>query len=435
MNSRKPVRWAVGASAAAAALILTGCTAGAATTDGSKLSVYIDSDPSSVALWDGLVAGYTEANPDVTVTVETHPSGGEADNLIKTRLSTGDMNDLFWYNSGSLFQALSPDKTLTPLSDEEWVDSITENFKTVVSTDSGLYGAPVGASFAGAIIYNKDIYAQLGLEIPTTWDEFTANNEKIKAAGITPIIQSYGDAWTSQVPLLGDFYNVTAADPDWADKFTANETKFAEEPALAGFQHMQDAFDAGYLNKDFASATYDDAVGMLVEGTGAQYPMLTSNVAAAIGENFPDAADSIGAFPIPGTDSAKNGLTVWMPNGIYVPQTTKGAQLEAAKEFIDWLVTPQSCAIQADALTLGGPFVIEGCDLPADVPAVVSDMQPYFDSGNTGLALEFLSPVKGPSLEQITVEVGSGIRPANDGAARYDEDVKKQAQQLGLDGW
>jgi raffinose/stachyose/melibiose transport system substrate-binding protein len=190
MHSRKPVRWAVGASAAAAALILTGCTVGAATTDGSKLSVYIDSDPSSVALWDGLVAGYAEANPDVTVTVETHPSGGEADNLIKTRLSTGDMNDLFWYNSGSLFQALSPDKTLTPLSDEEWVDSITENFKTVVSTDSGLYGAPVGASFAGAIIYNKDIYAQLGLEIPTTWDEFTANNEKIKAAGITPIIPS-----------------------------------------------------------------------------------------------------------------------------------------------------------------------------------------------------------------------------------------------------
>ena len=62
-------------------------------------------------------------------------------------------------------------------------------------------------------------------------------------------------------------------------------------------------------------------------------------------------------------------------------------------------------------------------------------MQPYFDSGDTALALEFLSPVKGPALEQITVEVGSGIRPAADGAALYDEDVKKQAQQLGLEGW
>ena len=40
-----------------------------------------------------------------------------------------------------------------------------------------------------------------------------------------------------------------------------------------------------------------------------------------------------------------------------------------------------------------------------------------------------------PSLEQITVEVGSGLRSAEEAAALYDEDVEKQAQQLGLPGW
>ena len=74
--------------------------------------------------------------------------------------------------------------------------------------------------------------------------------------------------------------------------------------------------------------------------------------------------------------------------------------------------------------------------MPADVPAVVADLLPYFQrDGGTAPALEFLSPIKGPALEQITVEVGSGIRSAADGAALYDEDVKKQAQQLGLSGW
>jgi raffinose/stachyose/melibiose transport system substrate-binding protein len=163
--------------------------------------------------------------------------------------------------------------------------------------------------------------------------------------------------------------------------------------------------------------------------------MLTSNVANAIGANFPDSAQTLGVFPLPGEDSGSNGLTVWMPNGIYIPKSTEGGQLEAAKEFIAWLASPESCAVQAEAVTLGGPFVVEGCDLPAEVPAVVSDMQPFFDSGDTGLALEFLSPIKGPALEQIGVEVGSGIRSAEDGAALYDEDVKKQAQQLGLEGW
>jgi raffinose/stachyose/melibiose transport system substrate-binding protein len=62
-------------------------------------------------------------------------------------------------------------------------------------------------------------------------------------------------------------------------------------------------------------------------------------------------------------------------------------------------------------------------------------MQAYVDAGTALPALEFLSPVKGPNLEKITVEVGSGITSAADGAARYDEDVKAQAEQLGLEGW
>jgi raffinose/stachyose/melibiose transport system substrate-binding protein len=49
--------------------------------------------------------------------------------------------------------------------------------------------------------------------------------------------------------------------------------------------------------------------------------------------------------------------------------------------------------------------------------------------------LEFLSPIKGPNLEQICVAVGTGQMDAATAAADYDEDVKKQAQQLGLPGW
>ncbi len=422
------------AFAAVGALALAGCAGGGnGAGSGDSLSIYIDSAPSTIALFDGLVEAYKQVEPDVTIELETHPAGGEGDNLVKTRLATGDMNDLFAYNSGSLLQALTPDNTLVSLADQSWVDKLDPNFTNAVSTENGLYGAPVFASFAGAMIYNKDIYADLDLEIPTTWDEFMANNEAISKAGLTPVVQTFGDTWTSQLFVLGDFYNVAAAEPDWADRYTAGEAKYVDEPALAGFQKGQDVFDAGFLNKDFASARYEDGVRMLAEGTAAHYPMLTGNVAPAIGENFPDADASIGVFPIPGDDASSNGLTVWMPNGVYIPKTTEGEKLDAAKNFLEWLTTPEACAAQAEAATLGGPFVVDGCELPDDAATLVKDMQPYFDEGRTGLALEFLSPIKGPGLEQITVEVGSGIRSAADGAALYDQDVEKQAQQLGLD--
>jgi raffinose/stachyose/melibiose transport system substrate-binding protein len=123
-----------------------------------------------------------------------------------------------------------------------------------------------------------------------------------------------------------------------------------------------------------------------------------------------------------------------MPAGLYIPQDTE--HLEEAKRFVAFAASVEGCDSQTAAGGATGPYLVEGCTLPADVPPVVSDLLPYFQQeGATAPALEFLSPIKGPALEQITVEVGSGIRSAADGAALYDEDVRKQAQQLGLPGW
>ncbi len=83
----------------------------------------------------------------------------------------------------------------------------------------------------GGILYNIPIYEELGLTPPKTWDEFMANNEKIKAAGKVAVIQTYADTWTSQLFVLADFFNVLAAQPDFAEKYTAGEAKYATTPA------------------------------------------------------------------------------------------------------------------------------------------------------------------------------------------------------------
>src|SRR2546426_994614 len=79
-----------------------------------------------------------------------------------------------------------------------------------------------------------------------------------------------------------------------------------------------------------------------------------------------------------------------------------------------------------------GPYVIKGSKLPASVLPAVKDIAAYIDGGKASAALEFVSPVKGPSLEQICVAVGSGQVDAQTAAANYDKDVEKQAKQLGL---
>ena len=399
------------------------------------LSVLIDDSPETTAMMGALTAAYSAAHPDVSFDIEIRPGGGDGDNVVKTRLATGEMSDIFVYNTGSLFQALNPTESLLPLTDLPNQANVVSSFATVVSAaDGNIYGVPFRAAMGGGIFYNRSIYEKLGLSVPLTWDDFIANSEAAKAAGYTGVIQTYGSTWTSQIFVLGDFYNLLAAEPDFAERYTDNKAKYAtSDAARRGFEITQQVFDLGLLNEDFGAATFEEGMEMVATGKGAHYPMLTFAI-GQVATNFPDDLPNLGFFAVPGPTAGSNGLTTWMLDAVYVPATTEHPDI--AKDFANWVATPESCDIITGAIGATGPYLVEGCTLPAEVPQAVADMMPYFtEAGRTAPALEFLSPIKGPALEQFTVEVGSGIRPAAEAAGLYDQDVEKQAKQLGLPNW
>ena len=431
---------------AAAALVtgavsLSACSAGSLGSSDDEsgkttISFLTNNDPNNVKIAEAVIKAFEAENDDIDVKLDTRPGGGDGDNLVKTKLSTGEMAEVFEYNSGSLFQAIAPTTNLTPVTDEPWVGDLDETFASVVSADEQVYGAPWGSITGGGIFYNIPVYEKLGLEVPETWDEFIANNEKIKAEGdVAPVEQTFGDTWTSQILVLANNHNVTVADPNFAEDYTANKAKFSTTPAaLAGFEHLQELNESGLLNEDYASDLFTDGLTAVATGEAAHYPMITFGIPAISGV-APDNVNDVGFFALPGDDAASNGPTLWYPSGIYVPKGVEGDKLEAAKKFQAFVASPAGCDAQLSAAPVAGPWAVTTCELPADVPTAVTDVQAYVEAGQSTPALEFLSPIKGPALEQILVEVGSGIRPAKDGAELYDKDVEKQAQQLGLPGW
>ena len=225
------------------------------------------------------------------------------------------------------------------------------------------------------------------------------------------------------------------ANPTFAEDYTANKAKFSTTPAaLEGFEHLQELNELGLLNEDFASDLFTDGLTAVATGEAAHYPMITFGIPAISGVARTTSTTSASS-PCRATTRPAMARRSSYPSGIYVPKGVEGDKLEAAKKFQAFIASPEGCDAQVSAAPVGGPWAVSTCELPADVPTAVNDVQAYVDAGQSTPALEFLSPIKGPALEQILVEVGSGIRPAKDGAELYDKDVEKQAQQLGLPGW
>lgn len=381
---------------------------------------------------DGIeaVCKAAEESLGIKVDIENMGGGEDADNIVKTRLASGDMSDMLCYNSGSLLAALNPSEYFYDLSGESFAETIDDNFRTAASVDSILYGIPSASTQVGAVLYNKDIYEKYGLSVPKTWEEFLANCEVLKAAGEDAVIGSFADSWTAQVPYLGDHYNVNAASPDFAQEFEAGTAKYAVNKAgLTSFQKMEDLIP--YYNSDYLATSYDDACEMLVEGKGAQWFMLSS----ALGNMYSlygDDINKIGCFAIPGDDAANTGITVWEPNALYVNKNSE--KIDDIIRFFEFYISADGLDVYTSAILPDGPYCIKGYQLPENCYDAVKQMQTeYFEIDKACVALEFQTAVKGSNCASICQELGSGQTTAAEAAAKYDQDCEKQAKQLGLE--
>lgn len=368
---------------------------------------------------------------NIQIELENKTNGSDGDNTVKTRLAAGEMTDLLIFNSGAQLMSLNPTEYFQDLSEYDFMDSVNETFKKAVSADGKVYGVPVSSSNVGGIIYNKGVYEELNLSVPKTWDEFMDNCEKCKQAGYDAVLQTCGDPWSAQYTVLADYYNVEQEYPDFAKNFEAGTAKNATtDVALRSWEKLSDL--RPYINDDYMATTVTDGFDKMGEDGGPVHYIMTSQFFSYMAQLGYD-PNLFGMFPIPGDDANVSGYTTWMPNGMYVNRNSEN--LEAAIQFLEFYISEEGMDIIKENAMADGPYLIEGIELPEDSYQAILDLQPYFDEGKTGLALEFETQLKGASCDQICVECLSGSMTAQEAAQVYDEDCEKMAVQLGLEGW
>lgn len=435
---------------AAAAFTVTACgssddssettassTAGAATTavkPGTKITLWHNSaDPPALRQ---LYKDF-EADSGVKVELVAIPSAGFEDTTL-TKWASGARPDVLEYHpTVTNLLALNPRATLRDLSGEEFVSKSGDLYRSAATVDGKTYGAVIGFPQVFGVFYNKDVFARAGIETPPgTAAELAQACEQIlaRAPGVTPIAESGGSQWPVQVLptlLMGD------ANPDntWGQELRANRAHLDDDgsPFVRAMEAYRGLKDDGCFNRDAASATVENSVRGLVEGTVAMVALHSDMIPAMVAAAGGDAAKvdrSVGFFAVGGEAPA----ATYIPGPIgsyYLPRTGDGDREAAALAFIRY-ATGRGYGRYIEASRTFP--ILEGTPEPAGISALAREVKAAYDRGPANIAYAADVPGVGGVMVLINKLLIGQTNP-QEMAEQTQKAIGQAAKAAKLEGW
>lgn len=174
------------------------------------------------------------------------------------------------FNAGGQLAELAQNGMLAPLDDyatqDGWADKLSPAMKALISYDGKIYAMPVDVQSQLWMYTNSAAFQKAGITAPTTWAEFLANLEKLKAAGIIPIAHG-GEGWQDVIT-----FEATLLYSGKADLFKALFVD-GDVEALKSDRFLEAARDfktiSGYLDAGATGRKWNDAAAMVISGQAA----------------------------------------------------------------------------------------------------------------------------------------------------------------------
>lgn len=288
----------------------------------------------AVETYNKLIEKFEAENPDIDVVFNAPP---DAVTVLKTMLVKGDAPEIISLSADRSYADFVEANILEDLTGKVNLDNVNEVYNKMlknleIKEKEGTYGIPYALNASG-VIYNKDIFESLNLDIPKTWDEFLTVAKTIKSNEITPFYFTLKESWTALPPW--NTIASTLVDSDSFSKVNNGETTFNEVYSessdkiieLLQYGHS-DNFGVGYNDGNLAFAQGKSA--MYLQGSYAIAPILSVN---------PDV--NIGMFPLPASNEIEgNKLVSGVDVYLSIPKDAKNK--EESIRFIEFLLREEN---------------------------------------------------------------------------------------------
>src|SRR5690606_35690803 len=300
-----------------------------------------------LAIWqDKIIPAFEAANPGIKINFA--PSAPPEYNAVRnSKLDAGSAGDLITCRPFDASLELFKKGKLADLTDLAAMANFSDVAKSAWQTDDGkqTFCVPM-ASVIHGFIYNKNAFAELGLEPPKTEAEFFALLDKIKEDGTyIPMAMGTTDQWEAATMGYQNIGPNYWKGEEGRKALLAGTQKLTDEAWVAPFRQLAKWKD--YLGDGFEAQTYPDSQNLFTLGRAAIYPAGSWEI-GVFGPQIGGAFE-MGAFPPPvPAEGDKCYISDHTDIGLGLNAATKHP--EEARKFLEWVGSPEFAELYANAL-------------------------------------------------------------------------------------
>ena len=331
------MRYALGAAAVSVALTFSLSGSAVAADLGGKLVIFSDmSNPAPRAVMEGMATRFDAMHPNLEVEL-TIIDREAYKTQIRNFLSANPPDVATWYAANRMKPYVDAGlfEDVSDLWQESAIADSLASTKGAMTIDGRQWGVPY-TYYQWGVYYRKDIYEELGLSEPTTWEEEKANCGKIIASGRACYTIGTKYLWTAAGWF--DYLNMRTNGFDFHMKLLTGEASWESDEVRATMANWRELIDMGAFIDNHQSYSWQEALPFMVQGEAAAYLMGNFSVAPLRDAGLTD--DQLDFYQFvainPDVELAEDAPT----DTFHIP--AQASNKEAAREFLRFVVSAEN---------------------------------------------------------------------------------------------
>ncbi len=334
----------VGGAAALAAFGQTGLSIGAGAQDAVTITMWSNHPEWRDPMLE-ILAAFEESNPGITVELTGIP-GGDYLTKLQTALAGEAPSDVLGMQEGMILTLAETggEFPFLDLTDKIDISGLTEPARGQVEVGGKVYGTPL-ASYTVGLAYQKPIFAEHGLEPPTTWQELLEVAQALKNAGETPIVLGAKDWVHPYFMYIG--FSSSVLGPEGFEQLRLGERKLTDPDVVEAAQLLLDL--QPFYQSGFQATDYVTAKAIFANAQGA---MQVAGTADFTGYREVNPEADLGFIAWPGPEDGKYATNTGMELLYTVSRFASPEAQEAATSLVNWLATLEAQQMVSDLIAL-----------------------------------------------------------------------------------